>query len=127
MKQKTKNILIWIPSILAALVITLSAGMKLIAMPQLVEIYSRMGILDYMKILGSIELLFVAMFLISRTMRIGFLLITAYFGGAMAVELSHGNLFIFPAVILTLVWIAAFFRDPSIFTSFQHQRQVLKA
>lgn len=125
MNQKTKNIFKWIPSALAALVISMSACMKIIAMPQLVEIYSRIGILEYMKIPGAIELLFITIFLIRRTMKVGFLLLTAYYGGAMAVELSHGNIFIFPAVILTTIWIAAFLRDPSIFNSFQKQGQTL--
>jgi hypothetical protein len=127
MKQKTKNILKWIPSSLAAFVITVSACMKLAAIPQLVEIYSRIGILDYMKILGAAELFFVALFLIPRFMKIGFLLLTAYYGGAMAVELSHGNIFIFPAVILATIWIAASLRDPGIFKPYQKQRQSLSA
>jgi hypothetical protein len=127
MKQKIKKILKWIPSSLAAIFITISACMKLASLPQLLEIYARIGILEYMKILGAIELLFVAMFLIGRTMRIGFLFLTAYYGGAIAVELSHGNIFIFPAVILTIIWIAAFLRDPSIFKSFQKHGQALSA
>jgi hypothetical protein len=101
--------------------------MKLASMPELVEIYSRTGILEYIKILGVAELLFIAAFLIRRTMKVGFLLLTSYYGGAMAVELSHGNIFIFPAVILTIIWIAAFLRDPSIFKSFQKQRQPMSA
>jgi hypothetical protein len=127
MKQKRKNILKWIPSLFAAAVITASAYMKLVAMPQLVEIYSRIGILDYMKILGVTELMLIIIFPVPRTMKIGFLLLTGYFGGAMAVELSHGNIFIFPALILTVIWIAAFIRDASIFKTFQKQGQVLSA
>jgi len=59
-------------------------------------------------------------------MRLGFLLLTAWFGGAIAVELSHGNAFIFPAVILTILWIAAFLRDRSILKPFV-QPQALPA
>jgi hypothetical protein len=127
MKQNKKNILKWIPSLIAGVVITMSACMKLASVPQLVEIYSRIGLTEYMKILGITELLFVAMFFIGRTLKIGFLLLTAYYGGAMAVELSHGNLFIFPAIILTMIWIAAFLRDPSIFKSFHKQEHALSA
>ncbi|HEV8282787.1 MAG TPA: DoxX family protein [Chitinophagaceae bacterium] len=127
MKQKRKNILKWFPSVIAGLLILVSASMKLASMPQLVEVYSQIGLVEYIKILGVAELLFVIAFLISRTMKLGFLLLTAYFGGAMAVELSHGNIFIFPAIILTLIWIAAFLRDPSIFKPFQKQKQLLSA
>jgi hypothetical protein len=41
-------------------------------------------------------------------------LLTCYFSGAIATELSHG--LPFNAVLpITLIWIAAFLRDPSIF------------
>ena len=127
MKQKIKSVLKWAPSGLAAVIITISAIMKLASVPQLVEMYSRIGMLDYLKLLGVAELVFITLFTVNRTMRIGFLLLTAYYGGAMAAELSHGNFFIFPAIILTAVWIAAFLRDPSIFTSFNKQRHAFHA
>ncbi|HET9430878.1 MAG TPA: hypothetical protein VFO70_06865, partial [Chitinophagaceae bacterium] len=50
-----------------------------------------------------------------RSMRIGLLLLTGYFGGAMAVELSHGIIFIAPGIILSLVWIIAYLRDSEIY------------
>jgi DoxX-like family len=127
MKQKAKIILKWTLTVLVALIIGFSACMKLIALPPLVEIYSRIGLLEYMRTLGAIELVLFFVFLFRRTMKLGFLLLTGWFGGAMAVELSHGNVFIFPAIILVLLWTAAFVRDPSIFKSSHHKRQVLSA
>src|SRR6187549_3439261 len=115
MKSKTRKFLKWIPSILAALIIVSGSAMKLTAQPQLVEVFSRSGMLPYMKGLGLTELLFVSLFLWPRSLRIGFFLLTAYFGGAMAVELSQHIFFIMPAVILTLVWLAAWLRDNSLF------------
>ncbi len=114
MKSKTKN-LNWILSILVALVIVMGACMKLTSASQLVEIYSKIGLLPYLKTLGVTELLFTGIFLYPRTMRIGLLLLTGYFGGAMAVELSHGTVFIFPATILAFAWIGACLRDRSLF------------
>jgi hypothetical protein len=114
MKSKTKN-LKWIPSFLVALVIIMGACMKLTSASQLVEIYSKIGLSPYLKTLGVTELLFTGIFLYPRTMRIGLLLLTGYFGGAMAVELSHGTVFIFPAAILALAWISAYLRDRSLF------------
>jgi hypothetical protein len=127
MKSKTKKIITWIILVIASIIITMSAIMKLAGMPQLTGIFSKIGLLPYIKILGAAELGFTALFLYARTMKIGFLLINAYFGGAMAVELSHGNIFVFPPMILAIVWVAAFLRDDSIFKSFQKQRQVLSA
>jgi hypothetical protein len=60
-------------------------------------------------------------------MKICFLLLTVYYGGAIAVELSHENIFIFPALILTVIWIAGFIRDASIFKPFQKHGQALSA
>jgi hypothetical protein len=124
MKQNSKSIIKWAPTVIVSIIIIFSALMKLIAVPPLVEIYARIGLLDSMKILGATELILVTLFILNRTMRLGFLLLTAWFGGAMAVELSHGNVFIFPAVILTILWIAAFLRDPSILKPLA-QRQAL--
>ena len=122
MKSKTKQILKWTPSILAALIIVSGSIMKLTAQPQLVEVFSRSGMLPYMRALGIAELLFVSLFLWRRSLRIGFFLLTGYFGGAMAVELSQHVFFIMPAMILALVWLAAWLRDSSLFRSSQKQQ-----
>ena len=115
MKSKTNKIVKWAPSILVALIIGAGSLMKLTAQPQLVEVFSKTGLLPYIKLLGATELVFVSLFLWSRTLRIGFFLLTAYFGGAMAIELSQHIFFIMPAVILAFVWLAAYLRDRSLF------------
>jgi DoxX-like family len=125
MKSNTRKSLKWIPSILAALIIVSGSFMKLTAQPQLVEVFSKSGMLPYMKGLGIAELLFVSLFLWPRSLRIGFFLLTAYFGGAMAVELSQHIFFIMPAVILTLVWLAAWLRDGSLFSTAQRQHTII--
>lgn len=115
MKSKTNNIFKWAPSIFVTLIIGAGSLMKLTAQPQLVEVFSKTGLLPYMKLLAVAELVFVSLFLWSRTLRIGFFLMTGYFGGAMAIELSQHIFFIMPAVILAFVWLAAFLRDNSLF------------
>lgn len=116
MNMKTKSILTWTPSVLAGLMIGGGAIVKLIAPPAMVQLYSKIGLLTYLPWLGIAELLFVALFLFKKTVNIGLLLLTGYFGGAMAVELSHGSIFIVPGIILTLVWAAAYVRKASFFT-----------
>ena len=122
MKIKTNKIVKWAPSILAALIIGAGSVMKLTAQPQLVEVFTKTGLLIYMKLLGAAELIFVSLFLWPPTLRIGFFLLTTYFGGAMAVELSQHIFFIMPAVILAFVWLAAWLRDKSLF-GITHKRQ----
>jgi hypothetical protein len=127
MKSKTKMILTWIPSVVISVAIIMGAVMKLAFNPQLVEIYSRIGLLEYMPVLGIAEILFVVLFLLKRSMKIGFCLLTGYFGGAMAVEMSHGAIFIIPAVILSIVWISAYLRDHSLFKMTRTGRTIITA
>jgi hypothetical protein len=115
--NKRKKILSWIPSILMTVIIGGGAMMKLSAAPPLVDLFTQIGLLSYLPWLGVAELLFVALFLYNRSMNIGFLLLTGYFGGAMAVELSHGTVPFAPGLILSGVWIAAYVRNASIFRS----------
>jgi len=125
MKKRTKQLLKWTPSLFVGIIITLGAFMKLAAAAPLVEIYSKIGLLPYLRILGLSEILFVALFLWPRTMKMGFFLLTGYFGGAMAVEWSHGNFFIVPGIILSIIWIAAYLRDASLFRLPKKQASML--
>ena len=56
-----------------------------------------------------------ALFVIPVTMKLGFLLASCYFAGAIATELSHDALTASPFIPLVLLWIGAFVRDSSIF------------
>ncbi|SHH77684.1 hypothetical protein SAMN04488109_5326 [Chryseolinea serpens] len=96
--NKRKKILSWIPSILMTVIIGGGAIMKLSAAPPLVDLFTQIGLLLYLPWLGVAELLFVAFFLYNRSMNIGLLLLTGYFGGAMAVELSHGTVPLLPVL-----------------------------
>jgi hypothetical protein len=72
------------------------------------------GVEDYRLLLGSMEVVFALLFLYPKTMKVGFILLSCYFAGALATELSHGTPFM-ALLPLTLVWISAFLRDRSIF------------
>ncbi|MCR5889869.1 DoxX family protein [Hymenobacter sp. J193] len=98
-----------------ALLITASGIMKLIGGPEIQKAMAETGVAEYVKMLGLMELVFTALFLYPRTMKLGLLLLTSYFAGAIATDLSHGRSVVTPAVILALVWIAAFVRDRSAF------------
>src|SRR6187431_2403979 len=79
MKSKANKIIKWAPSILITLIIGAGSIMKLTAQPQLVEVFSKTGLLPYMKLLGVVELVFVSLFLWPCTLRVGFFLLTGYF------------------------------------------------
>lgn len=117
MKNKAKITITRTLTGLITLIIVISAASKLAYVPQLVDIFSKTGLLPYIKILGMTELLFLSIFLWKKTRKLGLLLLTGYFGGAMAVEMSHGTFFIAPATILTLIWITAYLYDERMFVS----------
>jgi len=101
----------WIP----ALLIGMSGALKLSGNPKIVEGMSKLGVGRYLGLLGVMEIAFAAMFVVPATMKLGFILASCYFGGAIATELSHGALKPNPFIPIGLLWIGAFIRDRSIF------------
>jgi DoxX-like family len=101
----------WVPAVLIAL----SGVMKLSRSPQIVEAMSALGVGRYLPLLGVMELAFAALFVIPATMKLGFILASCYFGGAIATELSHNALKANPFIPIVVLWIGAFIRDRSIF------------
>ena len=101
----------WIP----ALLLVLSGVLKLSGNSAIVEGMSKLGVGPYLRLLGVMELAFAVLFVIPATMKLGFILASCYFAGAIATELSHNALKANPFVPIVLLWIGAFIRDRSIF------------
>src|SRR5882724_1277178 len=101
----------WIP----ALLIALSGVLKLSGNPKIVAGMAALGVGRYVRLLGVMELVFAALFVFPATMKLGFILTSCYFGGAIATELSHDALKVNPFIPIVLLWIGAFVRDRSIF------------
>jgi uncharacterized membrane protein YphA (DoxX/SURF4 family) len=123
MKSKTRSTIAWILAGLAGLLILTSGIMKLSGAPMIVEGMTKLGVGQYVPLLGTMEIVFTALFLFPKTSKIGFLLVTCYFAGALATDLSHGNPILTPILILVLVWVAAFLRKPEIFID---QKELVK-
>lgn len=115
MKMNGMKILTWAVTGIASAMVIMSGAMKLIGGEQIVTALTKAGVQDYITVLGLMEISFAALFLYPKTMKVGFLLLTCYFAGAIATDLSHGNPMIGAVIILTLVWIAAFLRDRMLF------------
>ncbi len=101
----------WIP----ALLIALSGVLKLTGSAQILETMQTLGVRRYVRWLGVMEVAFATLLVIPATFKLGFLLASCYFGGAIATELSHSALKVNPFVPIVLLWIGAFIRDRSIF------------
>lgn len=113
-KMKAKKMITIAVTVIAALMVVMSGMMKLTGSKELVDGLTKVGVGEYLTILGLMEIGFTALFLYPKTMKIGFILLCCYFAGALATELSHGTPF--NAVLpMALIWIAAFLRDRSIF------------
>jgi hypothetical protein len=101
----------WVP----ALLIALSGVMKLSGNPKILEGMSTLGVGRYVPLLGVMELTFATLFVIPATFKLGFVLASCYFAGAIATELSHDALKVNPFIPIVLLWIGAFIRDRSVF------------
>ncbi|MVN23151.1 DoxX family protein [Mucilaginibacter arboris] len=112
--MKAKRIITIVITAIAALLVTYSGIMKLTGNSNVQSFLTKVGVGKYIILFGLMEIVFTALFLYPKTMKIGFILLSCYFAGAMATEISHGT----PLNALTpivLVWISAFLRDRSIF------------
>ena len=115
--MKAKKIITITVTSIAALMVTLSGIMKLNKNEEVVTKMTTVGVGKYITILGIMEISFITIFLFPKTMKLGFILLTCYFSGAIATDLSHGGNIFAAAMPLALVWIAAYLRDSSIFLS----------
>jgi hypothetical protein len=114
MNPRFKKILTIIFTVLAVGLVLLSGTMKLIQFPQVVELLEKMGVIKHIYLFAAMEISFALLFLYSKTSRIGFILLSCYFAGALATEISHSS----PPVavgLLVLIWVTAFLRDRTIF------------
>ena len=67
-----------------------------------------------LRLTGIAEMVCVILFFIPATMHIGFFLLCSWLGGATMIHLISNDKPI-PLVVLVLVWVSAYIRDPSLF------------
>jgi len=116
MSPNVYRIITLIFTVLAAAMPIMSGVMKLTKSPDVVAQLTKAGVGDHMSMLGMMEIVFAALFIYPKTMKLGFILLSCYFAGAIATELSHGSSL--NAVLpIVLVWIATFLRDKTAFLS----------
>mgnify|MGYP003577590103 CR=1 FL=1 len=100
-------------SVLASLVFVMSATMKLIGGPQLAQGMEHLQLAAPMTIpLAILELSCVAVYLIPQTSVLGAVLLTGYVGGAILTHWRVGDLFAIHIVLIGLVWLGIYLREP---------------
>jgi len=113
--MNAKKILTVSMTVLTAAMVVLSGLMKAIHLPWSVQGLVKYNLPHSATVLGLMEMTFAILFVIPKTMRIGFILLCCYFSGAMATELSHDGSMLNPGIPLALIWITAFLRDRTLF------------
>jgi hypothetical protein len=114
MSSKTQKILAIIFMALPSIMLVMSGVMKISGGEQVVTGLTKAGYGPYIKIFGIAEIVFVALFWIPKTYKIGFYFILSYLGGAAAVEIAGGANPV-ALVLIALTWIGFYLKDKSNF------------
>jgi hypothetical protein len=91
-----------------------SAMMKVSMAPLAVDMFThKFGYsASALRPLGIIEIACALLFAIPRTSVLGAILVTGYFGGAIATHVRIGDPFATPLVLGVLVWLGLYLREP---------------
>ncbi|TDH21655.1 DoxX family protein [Segetibacter sp. 3557_3] len=117
MSQKTRNLLGWSLTAILSMVFFASAAMKFTGGEDAIRSYGAIGLsAATVRLIGVVELLSIALFIIPRTGLLGTLLLAAYLGGAIATHLEHQQPVIVPVIVQCVVWITATIRFPELST-----------
>ncbi len=122
--MKTRKIAAIVFTVLAVGMAVLSGVFKLTGGEEVRTKLGQMGVADYAIVFGLMEIIFAALFAFPKTMKIGFILLSCYFAGAIATELSR-NSSLNALMPIVLVWIAAFLRDSSIFLPMERSKALI--
>ena len=118
--SKKRKVINWIfVGIMSALFI-MSATMKLMAGAdaEIAKNFVKWGLDGKLMLIGMGELIAAILFLIPRTSSLGVLLLSAHLGDAITTHMEHGEMFIPQAIMLLLVWVANYLRNPEMLASF---------
>jgi len=125
MKRSKKSTIKKIPVFFVTAFLVISGVLKITGIHPMLSHFNEMGFSPlFIVFLGICEILFGLLFVFNRTSLVGLLLLTGYFGGAMAAEIPFHQVAA-PLMPLVLVWVAAFVRQPSIFSAAKNSTSVV--
>ena len=97
---------------LPVLLLLMSAVMKLIKPPPVVEGFAHLGLPESLALgLGILELACTVAYVVPQTSVVGAILLTGYLGGATVTHLRVGDAFFMPVILGILVWGGLYLRD----------------
>ncbi len=109
--NKTTKIVAWVIAGLLFALFMFSAAGKLFLQP---EGMAKMGLADWRIIIALGEIGSAVLFLLPRTNKFGTLLLSSYMGGAIILHMTGGMSIVMPSVVLILVWVVGFLRNPEL-------------
>lgn len=114
---KGRKITGWIMAGLLTAMLLFSAMGKF-TMPEMIDNFNQSGLGDWRVIIAVGEIISVLLFLLPKTNIFGSFLLSSYFGGAILLHMATAQSIMVPTVILILVWIIAFIRNPELLLKF---------
>jgi DoxX-like family len=118
--QPVSRKMVWVGYILGALpalMLLMSAIMKFVKPPPVVEGFAHLGLPESLALgLGILELICTVIYLVPQTSVLGAILLTGYLGGATVTHLRVGDPFLMPVLLGLLIWGGLFLRDPRLRT-----------
>lgn len=109
--SKGRKIAGWIIAGLLAALYLYSASLKLFLHPEQLE---QIKLADWRIIIALGQITSALLFLFPRTNIFGTLLLSSYMGGAIIIHMTAGISIVLPLVVLILVWLGGFIRNPEL-------------
>jgi len=116
--SKGRKITGWIIAGLITALLLFSAMGKF-TMPEMAENFTKWGLDDWRTIIAFGEIISALLFLFPKTNIFGAFLLSSHLGGAIVIHMSHGESFIFQSIILIVIWVTAFVRNPELLAKFK--------
>jgi hypothetical protein len=82
------------------------------------EEVAKLGLSLPIQMIGVGELASAILLLVPRTSSLGLLLTSGFWGGAICLHMSKGELFVFQSALLLFTWVGGYLRVPGAFGSF---------
>lgn len=110
--SKTRKIVGWILAGLLTALYLFSASGKLFLHPEQMK---QLNLEDWRIVIALGEIGSSLLFLVPKTNKFGTLLLSSYMGGAIIIHMTGGISILMPSVVLILVWVVGFIRNPDLY------------
>ena len=117
--SKKRKIAGWILAGLLTVLLLFSAMGKF-SMPDMADSFTKWGLSDWRTIIAIGEIVSALLFLFPKTNVFGAFLLSSHMGGAILLHMSHGEPFVVQSVILILIWLTTFVRNPVLLAKFKN-------